>query len=80
MLRLHQDKHFDFKILTPPGEYLNPTMRVELKPEIVEWLDDHNFTYTINRTDQNMNYYLILEVDLELCSPEAEMLFKLTWL
>lgn len=80
MLRLHQEKHFDFRIETKPGEYLAPVLKVEIKPHILEWLDIHGFTHAIHRTDQNMNQYLILEVDLELCSPDAEMLFKLTWL
>ena len=80
MLRLQQETHFDFRIHTKPGEYLAPTLTVELKPEIVAWLDFHGFNHSIHRTDQDMNQYLILEVDLELCSPDAEMLFKLTWL
>lgn len=80
MLRLQQETHFDFKIRTKPGDYLNPTMTVELKPHIAEWIEEHGFNHVVHRVDQNMTHYLIMEIDLELCSADAEMLFKLTWL
>lgn len=80
MFRLEQETHFDFLIRTQPGGYLNPTFSVELKPAIQSWLTERNCEFTIHRADQNMNYYLIMEIDLEIHDPDLAMLFKLTWL
>lgn len=82
MLRLRQDEHFEFKITSNPGDYLNPTMSVNLLPAVVKWLDDHNAEWNLNRvaTSDYRDYYLVLEVGLEITDPDLEMLFKLTWL